>query len=61
MLDKHSHLWWCKDEVLHEIHAQFLESSNHCVIDNFLGEKAFKNVIREVNAAQGENLLNVDG
>ena len=61
MPEKYINLWWCKDEALREIHKQFVHSTNHCVIDNFLGEDAAQNVLNEVKIANDSNLLSTDG
>ena len=61
MAEKHQTLWWCKDEALKEIALQFVESTNHVVIDNFLGEEACSHVRAEVLAAHSSNLLSVEG
>lgn len=54
-------LWWCKDEALHIIKRHFTESTNHAIIDNFLGVVAFRDVRNEVEIAQSSNLMSTDG
>lgn len=61
MPDKYTNLWWCKDEALREIRRQFVASTNHCVIDSFLGADASRSVISEVQEANKGNLLSTDG
>jgi hypothetical protein len=61
MPDKYVNLWWCKDEALREIRKQFVESTNHCVIDSFLGSEAAQNVSEEVRGANETQLLTTDG
>ena len=61
MPDKYKGLWWCKDVALTEIRAQFVESTNHCVIDGFLGSDAFSNVMNEVQLAKSAGNLDIDG
>ncbi len=60
MPDKYRNLWWCKDEALREIRLQFVASTNHCVIDTFLGEESL-NVFDEIHKANHEQYLNTDG
>ena len=61
MQDKHKHMWWCMDTALQEMRAQFVESTNHCVIDDFLGPDAFAKVLADVIQAKSEGMLDVDG
>ena len=60
MLEKHQNLWWCKDEALSLIRKQMAESSNHCVVDNFLGSEACAAVRQEVRLAFDSNLLSTE-
>ena len=48
MLPQHQAMWWCRDEALQEMRAQFVASTNHCVVDDFLGPQAFAAVAEEV-------------
>ena len=61
MPGKYQELWWCKDEALAEMRLQILESSNHCVIDSFLGPEAFSLVHEEVVRANEKGMLDTDG
>ena len=61
MQDKYQELWWCKDEALTEMRLQFIESSNHCVMDSFLGAQAFKLVLEEVNKANERGMMDKEG
>jgi hypothetical protein len=61
MPDKYVNLWWCKDEALREIRKQFVASTNHCVIDCFLGSEAAQGVSDEVRGANEAQLLTTDG
>ena len=61
MPDKYKTLWWCKDEALTEIRRQFVLSTNHCVIDEFLGTEAFSKVREEIKVAHESNLVTTDG
>lgn len=61
MPDKYVHLWWCKDEALREIRRHFVESTNHCVIDSFLGTEAAESVTAEINSAHEGQMLATDG
>ena len=61
MQDKHKNMWWCMDTALQEMRAQFVESTNHCVIDDFLGPDAFAKVLADVIQAKSEGMLDVDG
>ena len=61
MPDKYKDIWWCKDEAVAEIRAQIVESTNHCVIDGFLGNAAFERVKEEVHCAKSEGILDIDG
>ena len=61
MPEKYVNLWWCKDEALREIRKQFVASTNHCVIDCFLGDDAARSVAAEVREANEDKLLTTDG
>lgn len=61
MPDKYKTIWWCKDECLDEIRKQFISSSNHCVIDDFLGSEMLKKTTNEVKLAQELGLLEIEG
>ena len=60
IVEKHRNLWWCRDEALYLVREQFVESSNHCVIDGFLGSDACAAVREEVRLAFVSDLLNTE-
>jgi hypothetical protein len=61
MPDKYKTMWWCKDECLDEIRKQFIASSNHCVVDDFLGSEMYNKTSNEVKLAQELGLLEIEG
>ena len=61
MPEKYVNMWWCRDEALREIRRQFVSSTNHCVIDSFLGSEAAQSVDEEVRQANESQLLVTEG
>jgi Rps23 Pro-64 3,4-dihydroxylase Tpa1-like proline 4-hydroxylase len=61
MPEKYKTLWWCKDEAVDMIRSQFVESTNHCVIDGFLGFDAFLQLKNEVVRAKNDGMMNTAG